>query len=117
MLLGWDHFNMTKPTFTPGPWKVEEDGDESVVVGTSPVSSPIVAWVNTTKGTETQPGCCGNPEANANLIAAAPELYEALETLLKHHSGPQPVDNEAFETVAKDVEQARAVLAKARGEE
>lgn len=47
------------------------------------------------------------------LIAAAPDLLEALEELLKLH------DNEVFvkEPWEESMEQARAALAKARGEQ
>lgn len=47
-------------------------------------------------------------EANARLIAAAPELYEALERLLVEHDG-----NYRTSTA---VDAARAAIAKARGE-
>ena len=52
-------------------------------------------------------------EANAHLIAAAPELYEALENLTRLANFPKEASyKEVFESWGK----ARAALAKARGE-
>lgn len=48
-------------------------------------------------------------EANANLIAAAPDLYEALEIMFEATTAHSPY----FENVSR---QARSALAKARGE-
>ncbi len=54
---------------TPGPWTVREDKDEWAIIGSEP------SWV------------CGinrrnhSAKANARLIATAPELLAALETL------------------------------------
>ncbi|OUJ16378.1 hypothetical protein HK28_00110 [Acetobacter sp. DsW_063] len=63
-----------------------------------------------------------NPEqviANAHLIAAAPELYEALEETLEqaiacftHHYGENPEGGSLPEYITK----AQSALAKARGE-
>ena len=52
----------------------------------------------------------GLQEANARLIAAAPELLEALENLLKVHEGEGGTQYNAADIV-------RAAIAKARGEE
>jgi hypothetical protein len=83
---------MTEPT--PGPWKARYNGscwqidDEHDAVATTQF--------------------CYAPagEANARLIASAPELYEALEAMIFAHDTIQPMD----------FEKARAALAKARGE-
>lgn len=59
-------------------------------------------------------GCCDSPwvscEADAHLIAAAPELLEALENLLKVHEGEGGTQHNA-------ADMARAAIAKAKGEE
>lgn len=49
---------------TPGPWSFDEGGDDHVKVGGTRLASP----------------CAVHPEwkANARLIAAAPDLLEAL---------------------------------------
>ena len=54
--------------------------------------------------------CSPQKIANANLIAAAPELLEALENLLKVHEGEGGTQHNA-------ADMARAAIAKAKGEE
>lgn len=54
-------------------------------------------------------------EANAQLIAAAPELYESLETLLGYVDSPCGGCGE-FNVPPIFMAQAKAALAKARGE-
>lgn len=88
---------------TPGPWEIANG--EGVVVYGQPIRTYEVSardgsfWiaqvqhaVHPTIGAE-----------NAHLIAAAPEMYEALEWITKNCDGP------AFG-------KAKAALAKARGE-
>lgn len=52
------------------------------------------------------------PCADAYLIAAAPDLYAALDALLKNNLGPQVDDGAAWDACC---DMARAALAKARG--
>ena len=63
---------MTKPAFTPGPWeavKFTVPGHEF--------------WVATIKGGDIKPTEKGlEGRANARLIAAAPDMYEALKQVL-----------------------------------
>jgi hypothetical protein len=49
------------------------------------------------------------PEANARLIAAAPELLEALTHILSEYDAPNTLNDTTFRT-------ARAAIAKATGE-
>ena len=95
-----------KTTFTPAPWVAQFN-----VMGTpaeahliAPVDGGLtdVAWVNPAN-TESQ--------ANANLIAAAPELYEALEALVK--DCPTCFDHNCSDLRHQA---ANAALKKARGE-
>ena len=98
-------------THTPGPWTVEEYGDED---------APALVIH---KNTETRvcfmatPGSHGDPakiEADAHLIAAAPELLAALKQLVADYQDvPDPTDEDGqavFDT-------ARAAIAKAEGSE
>ena len=59
-------------THTPGPWGIEH-GDEFEIVSRSPHLSATVAIVAARIPSETA-------RADASLIAAAPELLEALKT-------------------------------------
>lgn len=96
---------MSQPKWQPGPWKVDPD------------HRPGMAWNRHIVFGDGDGRICfmahsggGNPErdqANANLIAAAPELYAALDGLL---AAPR-------ETAAAAEIAARAALAKARGEQ
>jgi hypothetical protein len=89
---------MSAPQFTPGPWSFD-----------GPPASRIV-WSGADRRicflTSDGPNL-----ANARLIAAAPELYEALADIMAHHEG--------FFVSTFELElatRATAALAKARGE-
>lgn len=67
-----------------------------------------------------EPGWRGEPEleAKARLIAAAPDLLEAVETLLwavEHYTRQNDADREGYEFDEEDVRAARAAIAKAKG--
>jgi hypothetical protein len=109
---------MSKPEFTPGPWRVEKsgDGDLPYVTGDCAISGDICDLYHTGKnqmpkhfGDDTKHYAKHNAEANARLIAAAPELYEMLQSILTLGS----LFNAGNKHVAADLE---ALLAKARGE-
>lgn len=98
---------------TPGPWSIHETkGNGGNISDRVEIAGPeegrkrsLIASIYGFKLPEGQ--------ANARLIAAAPELYEALEAaymVLK----PQ---KSRFEEYVNAVTLARAALAKARGEE
>ncbi len=98
---------MSETKFTPGPWRVRahtSQPNDRVVVDTFGGS---VACVYRDMGENEPPR-----EANAHLIAAAPDLYAALEALhrataILPASMDEPGSPQAL---------ARAALAKARGE-
>lgn len=109
---------MSGAAFTPGPWHYGDE-DESVVgvhyvdvhAGeyctasyrcTASVEGPFVDGEFGPLDEETR--------ANARLIAAAPELYEALEALVKEANG-----FELWQRPYGTLEPAMAALAKARG--
>lgn len=100
---------MSAPGTTPGPWRVDDEHDTDAV---SIVGRP--AWKARRFGVDGEWDVCNveqdtaDSKANARLIAAAPDLYDALEALLKQTS--------ASETVAA-IYGAHAALAKARGEQ
>lgn len=92
---------------TPGPWTIEEYGDEdapSLVIHKD--SGTRVCFMAT-------PGSHGDPariEADAHLIAAAPDMYEAIEQALDDMGVEGRCD------CGQAKEMLRAALAKATGE-
>jgi hypothetical protein len=101
---------MTAPQFTPGPWHVVGRAEEYNLAVCAPRPGNEDR-LDSVLGDE-------HAEANARLIAAAPELYEALEALRSYGcpvcqgdcgSANPPV-------VSCPTQQASAALAKARGE-
>jgi len=87
---------------TPGPWSVFEDKENE---------TGIVKGYNVESAAGEIVGCegiCGgsNDEANARLIAAAPDLLEAVDRLLTWNTGGQRAEDVAF---------ARQAYAKAVG--
>ncbi|MBB5704327.1 hypothetical protein FHS76_004244 [Ochrobactrum daejeonense] len=94
---------MTETKFTPGPWMAwQPRGDESVPVRTDGLGITI-AYVHQ--------GAITNAQANAHLIAAAPELYEKLAKI----RGWTNIDAEGA-WGKRFYAEVDALLAKARGE-
>ena len=91
-------------THTPGPWVVHPTAHHPAVrsVGTSDTGPRRICTVGSMNG---------NPvdKKNARLIAAAPELLEALTGLIDLYDG---INHEGFAIVSN----ARAAIAKATGE-
>jgi len=88
---------MTKRKWTPGPWEADgefvDGADGSAIytaLGYDPDNVPLHDEIQ---------------KANASLIAAAPDLYEALEGAV-----------EAMEAAGMSCHDERAAIAKARGE-
>ena len=100
--------------FTPGPWVVA--GNEEKFEG---VTIAIVGEVRVAKPTPGIPGGnyrdthWGFDEDDAKLIAAAPDLYEALQCFSPHRIGTGNSLN--HETLAAAWAKAQAALAKAKG--
>lgn len=66
---------MSNPKFTPGPWEYE--GINGKVVSVINGIHAVVAHNGTFRHSAKESA------ANAHLIAAAPELYEALENIIR----------------------------------
>lgn len=103
----------SEPKFTPGPWFPHPPSNANRrdwgVTALAPYDPSVgakrrIAWVGNASAQVS--AITAEIEANANLIAAAPDLYAALSDALK--AGIIDIDDEP--------EKARAVLAKARGE-
>lgn len=96
--------------FTPSPWTVGERCGQEVVIN-APHGDPSLGYerwkqMATVYGCDEQPVTGGRVmEANARLIAAAPDLYEVAKLVAQHFS-----DTDAPLGAA-----ARAALAKAEG--
>jgi hypothetical protein len=68
---------MTEPKFTPGPWSVRKQGHPII---TDDTTHRYIATIHSV-GPENEVR-----EANAHLIAAAPELYRLLDEALSYTS-------------------------------
>jgi len=104
---------MSEPKFTAGPWRVERStGEHPYEIRSAGNEVATVALMN------------GRPsptlEANARLIAAAPEMHAALKaialTLLRDAPiRDAPSGTVTAESIKRAKEIARAALAKAEG--
>lgn len=98
---------------TPGPWFHHGPSGSQHTAG---------GFINSTKERNGSPLVCsvyGNDEqphqANSNLIAAAPDLLEALEGMMQVYGGGTPW-NPLTSTELELHDLARKAIAKARGE-
>jgi len=92
---------MAETKWTPGPWRRNGHiGNAEWIVAAKPF-----AQIATVYG----PNVTAESDANAQLIAAAPGLYEALADIVR-------VLDSLGQSKLERVEAARAALAKARGE-
>lgn len=111
---------MTERPWTSGPWTIVPYGDgDSLVIHVEGTDWRICFMA--TPGSS--PRAMDTIEANAALIAAAPDLYEALEALLRIvesefqvERDERPDGSHIAASVRGDWLQARAALARARGE-
>lgn len=97
---------MTKTKFTPGPWRYQEKSDAYThIVRTSHPERFLCQLAQDTSG---------EAEANARLIAAAPELFQALsEIKLLFQSALLCTNVELAKEGMEYVKRADAILAKA----
>ena len=101
---------MSQSNHTPGPWTVDWSDDGPLIhTGDLMIASVSGSTEHIkVRGIDEQ-----TTEANASLIAAAPDLLEALERLLEHGER-----HNMYHEAGKDadiVNQARSAIAKARG--
>ena len=109
---------MSATKWTPGPWIVDNDDPKNIAIRPANQGFLLAAigdFMETHKGAR---------KANARLIAAAPELAEALESFansaeayMKYHGEKFYPDIEPKPTgLWPQIHKARAALAKAKGE-
>lgn len=95
---------MGNPKFTPGPWVAHTDVEDPIITSLGAPYEPQIAVISS-----------GDPiaetQANAALIAAAPDLYETL----KMAEATLDVVGVHF-NLLETLKTIRSVLAKARGE-
>lgn len=122
-----------KTYYTPAPWRFifENDGRESRVQAIN-ADFGNICYLADGIGSDRLPDPT-QEKANGNLIAAAPDLLQALEELTKsaiaerdcfYESVAHPVDGQVYDkddkaTLARDdamIDKARAAIAKAKGE-
>lgn len=94
-----------EPKWTPGPWAFDPINTELVIQENSdPYTYVAEIWYD-------EPELDGvsyeEREANANLIAPAPDLYKALDQLVSRFVGHED---------DREIVEARAALSKALGE-
>lgn len=88
--------------FTPGPWKVGQVGCFLHVTTTIP-GNPIICDLHY------------NSEANARLIAAAPDLLAALMAVIEDLEHKEPDGWMSGQVHVSAFDKARAAIAKAEG--
>ena len=93
--------------FTPGPWTATYDSQLQAAIEIYSTEDRIIVAVLPDRGTIE---AMSEIEANANLIAAAPDMYEALETI-ERVAGIGMMEDDPARVKARDA------LRKARGEE
>lgn len=106
---------MSEEQWTPGPWEKEWNGYYFEIKNVGNIHS--LASINSAWGSDCGPG---TQEGNANLIAAAPKLYNALKAAMEFidaNVGDPDLTGEMVEAWSRlqDAKPHEA-LAKARGE-
>lgn len=113
--MGWRRWPVSD--HTPGPWAVGfdangwEDGDINVIADKCGLVCSIPRQLN---GLYHSPGVGrthDNQEANARLIAAAPELLAALQELVAYDEGSSAEGEYGYEVLHR----CRSAIAKAEG--
>lgn len=106
---------------TPGKWLFSES-DKSWVVAPAQTDATIIAYVGTTARSGTL-GRAKTSEANARLIASAPDLLAALEALLADYNDTLSAFNYCREDLGRDIferdpsaDRASQAIARAKGE-
>lgn len=97
---------------TPGPWSCHPWGDNDYEINSNGTTICSVPGFHDDTVEE------GRSEDNARLIAAAPELLEALEVMIASFAGAMELDENDVDADGYDydaMKQARAVIAKAKG--
>ena len=109
---------MSEPKFTKGPWRAIEINWERSLVVDKDAARIVLVYTRDEDDEETQDKFEAIKNANANLIAAAPDMYEALEFQCKNCLGRYSISKDSNECalyIRGECMIAKA-LRKARGE-
>jgi hypothetical protein len=99
---------MDKPGYTPGPWHVVPYGDgNALVICTEPDGNWRICFLATPGDSS---GAWETIKADARLIAAAPQMVEALQDILEYSGGAASALDDEYV-----MDRARAALSKALG--
>lgn len=103
--------------FTPGPWRWMENKYRGGYSGLCGAENIAVLFPNSCNDGDDGDAWFEDfpSEADANLIAAAPEMYEALQTVFEEWN-----DNDGFSSLDRTMKSYNAIrkaLAKADGED
>lgn len=99
---------MSDTKFTPGPWRTIND-DELVYITADAASYGDICDLYSIMAFDHNPRTKHNAQANAALIAAAPEMYEMLREYIDTYESLAFGEGVSFEAAAREL------LAKARG--
>ena len=105
---------------TPAPWRVSNESPRIIKKDYRAIGSDAGFLIASTMGHDNSGFYASEQEADANarLIAAAPELYESLaDALADYDNWVSDEDNYPHEHLVAWAEKARAAIAKAKGEE
>ena len=102
--------------WTPGPWSCSTQSKLLRVGKVIPGGGVVICGIHRF-GARGGAKCSGDPISNAHLIAAAPELYDALEAAEESIATFIGVHDYPENSGAQDIlNQIRSALTKARGE-
>jgi len=100
---------VSEKKWTPGPWSIRDGGHSHKfgVIAAEDMRGQVNSHILV---------CEAGDEDDANLIAAAPELYEAIENLLGAIDTPIARRKLGDDFTSQAISEARDALARARGE-
>ena len=99
-----------QPTHTPGPWHLSDETNPLITNDSGSVDVAQVFMYSEGTVGSLRP----NAYADARLLAAAPELLDAMREMLHQFADHEQYDEDGHDTAA--INKARAAIAKATGE-
>jgi hypothetical protein len=102
---------MSEQKFTPGPWVNHGRITQPGIPHSAVAAEMLIARVYSKHFGDSE-----QEIANANLIAAAPELLEALKAVLKDEEWNAAMADEVTPGARDNIRKARAAIAKAEGQ-